>query len=539
MNKKAVCVCICASLAMYAMTSCAKDNGQLPADTDSTSQEQSAVSETTTAYEDNPLARKEFNTSLDLSDIPLNNEVTGFKTFIEAEDGIFDGTLAAIDDGDASGGKAAAPLSDADNILSFVVDFPEDGDYTLTVALSCGGIPTELNVTLDGEDAGIIQADGSGYNEYAVKNIAILKGERIIQIYGNSGECAADSLRVAPSVGITEDDFIVPRTLVNANADEHTKSLYSFLCDTYGRYIISGQYGDKGKSSPELEKLNKLTGKYPAILGLDLIEYSPSRVAHGSNGASVEYAIEWYNYDGGIVSLCWHWNAPDIYLKNSEEQPWFKGFYAEASTISLDKIMNGKDEEGYDLLMSDIDAIAVELKRLQDAGVPVLWRPLHEASGGWFWWGNCEAESYKKLWNIMYDKLTNEHKLNNLIWVWNGQSPEWYPGDETVDIIGEDIYAGNRVYTSQIGKFTSAQKYSSDKKMIAMTENGCLFDPDAAFEDNARWAWFSVWNGEFVVDKLRQLSEEYNEKDMFVHVYSHERVLTLEELPDIKNYPVR
>ena len=49
---------------------------------------------------------------------------------------------------------------------------------------------------------------------------------------------------------------------------------------------------------------------------------------------------------------------------------------------------------------------------------------------------------YKKLWYYLYDELTNKYGCTNLIWVWNGQNPEWYPGDEYVDVIGEDIYAG-------------------------------------------------------------------------------------------------
>lgn len=532
--KKAVRPVVAALLtaSMLSMSACADNSTKEPP-----SPSPSDTSAATTAYEDNPAARKQFNTDLDLSPLPINSEITGFTAFFEAEDGILDGTLEIKDDPSASDGKHVVNLSDVDSTLSFVADFPEDGFYTYTFSLKYSAETADCKVLLDGEDVGLITVDSDGYKEYSIKDIQTKKGERVIQIHGTDDFSSVDSLKISPTVGVEESDFAVSKSLVNPYADEHTKSLMSFLCDTYGKYIISGQYGDKGKNSGEIDKLYKLTGKYPAILGLDLIEYSPSRIAHGSNGAAVDYAIQWYNYDGGIVSLCWHWNAPDIYLKNSSEQPWFKGFYSDASTISLDKIMNGEDPEGYDLLMSDIDAIAVQLKRLEEAGVPVLWRPLHEASGGWFWWGKCNAESYKQLWNIMFDKLTNEYKLTNLIWVWNGQNPEWYPGDETVDIIGEDIYAGNRVYTSQIGKFTSALRYTDSTKMVAMTENGCLVDPDAAFADNARWAWFSVWNGEFVVDKLRQLSEEYNEKSMFEKVYSHERVLTLEELPDIKNYP--
>ena len=86
--------------------------------------------------------------------------------------------------------------------------------------------------------------------------------------------------------------------------------------------------------------------------------------------------------------------------------------------------MIGEDAQGLALLDEDINIIAKALKTLQKKKIPVLFRPLHEASGGWFWWGASGAEPYKKLYIHLYDRLTNYHKLNNIIWVWNGDSAE-------------------------------------------------------------------------------------------------------------------
>ena len=98
----------------------------------------------------------------------------------------------------------------------------------------------------------------------------------------------------------------------------------------------------------------------------------------------------------------------------------------------------------HEVVMADIELIAGELKKLKDADVPVLWRPLHEAEGGWFWWGAEGAEPCKKLYRLLYDQLTNVYGLDNLIWIWTGStSPaaaDWYPGDDVVDIVGYDKY---------------------------------------------------------------------------------------------------
>ena len=180
----------------------------------------------------------------------------------------------------------------------------------------------------------------------------------------------------------------------------------------------------------------------------------------------------------------------------------------------------------------------VKIKKLQDADVPILWRPLHEASGGWFWWGAAGPEAYIKLYQLLYDRLTNYHDIHNLIWVWNGQNKDWYPGDEYVDIVGTDIYPGERVYSAQVAKFDELVQWNGDnKKIVTLSENGCLFDPDLAFRDNAKWSYFATWQGEFVtLNNTYTLSEKYTEKDMVNKVYNHDKVITLDELPDLKTY---
>ena len=370
-----------------------------------------------------------------------------------------------------------------------------------------------------------------------MERVYLTAGEHKIQMTKSWGWIFLDSLIVTASAPTDESIYSVTPALVDTKATDRTRRLMQYLTDMYGKYIISGQYGDRGINGNEFKAIYNETGKYPAILGLDFIEYTPSRTKNGSVGKDVEYAVD-FDKKGGIVTFCWHWNAPEKYLINSKDNPWWRGFYTDGSTINLKKIMDGEDKEGYDLLIRDIDAIAVQLKKLQDADIPILWRPLHEASGGWFWWGASGPESYIKLYKLLYDRLTNYHNIHNLIWVWNGQSKDWYPGDEYVDIVGTDIYLGERVYTSQVSRFNELVQWNGDKrKLVTMSENGCLFDPDLAFRDNAKWSYFATWEGEFVtLNSTYTLSEKYTENDMIDKVYNSEKVVTLDELPDLKTY---
>lgn len=486
--------------------------------------------------------RTEYNTDLDLSDYPLTKSdvPADFSLTVEAESGKLEGNAKANDFPDASGGAYVNGVNVEGDALTMTADIEYSGFYDMNF-LTMGSEGRVNNVLVDGMKVGDITTNSPAeFGDTLLSYIYLDKGTHEITITPSWGYVDIDCLILtAAATPVTEDTYKVEPTLVNPNADENTKRLYKFLCDIYGKYSLAGQYADEGRASSEYEKITAKTGKSFAVLGLDMGNYSLGSKAHGAESKTVEYAYDWYKNAGGIVQLCWHWTTPEDYAVNAGDQPWYSSFYKEGSKLDLDKIMNGEDDAAYQLLMDDIDNMANELARLRDAGVPVLWRPLHEAAGGWFWWGNCEPESYKKLWNVMYDKMTNEHNLTNLIWVWNGQDPAWYPGDETVDINGWDIYAGNHVDSSQSGRFDDmATNYGTKTKLIALTENGCVMDPDKVFNDNARWLFWGTWSDPFTMKLGVVINDEYTTVELLTKAYNHERVLTLDELPDLQNYPL-
>ena len=517
-------------------------------DDSETAAETSAVAASDAASSDDGIKavfgeiRTEYNTDLDISDYPLTKSdvPADFSLTVEAESGKLEGNANANDFPDASGGAYVNDVNVEGDALTMTADIEYSGFYDMNFH-TMGSEGRVNNVLVDGMKVGDITTNSPAeFGDTLLSYIYLDKGSHEITITPSWGYVDIDCLILtAAATPVTEDTYKVEPTLVNPNADENTKRLYKFLCDIYGKYSLAGQYADEGRASSEYEKITAKTGKTFAVLGLDVSNYSLGSKAHGAESKTVEYAYDWYKNAGGIVQLCWHWTTPEDYAVNAGDQPWYSSFYKEGSKLDLDKIMNGEDDAAYQLLMDDIDNMANELARLRDAGVPVLWRPLHEAAGGWFWWGNCEPESYKKLWNVMYDKMTNEHNLTNLIWVWNGQDPAWYPGDETVDINGWDIYAGNHVDSSQSGRFDDmATNYGTKTKLIALTENGCVMDPDKVFNDNARWLFWGTWSDPFTMKLGVVINDEYTTVELLTKAYNHERVLTLDELPDLQNYPL-
>ncbi len=475
-----------------------------------------------------PSATTTTTTLKQTDDKPLN-----FSKTYEAENGKLSNDMSVISGGNASGGKSVGKFESDRSYCQIKINVPSDGIYDIVIRSMGIGGPKENDIYTDGKKVGTFTSENNKFSDYTVSAVSLTKGDHNIHIIKSWGWIELDKITVKTGAKISNSTYNITSSLVNKNSTANTKKLYSFLKDSYGKYVITGQQCDGGINGNEFKAIKNLTGDYPALLGLDMMDYTPSRTALGASSSAVEKAIEFAN-KGGIVTFCWHWNAPTEYLNSTANSPdgWWGGFYTQSSKFDIAKVMNGQDAKGKKLLDRDIKEIAKQLKRLEKAGVPVIWRPLHEGSGGWFWWGAKGSDAYKKLWKYLYKELTNTYGCNNLIWVYNGQSADWYPGDEYVDIVGEDIYPGNHVYDPQVSRFKQAINYGSKTKITALTENGCIFDIDSAVSINALWSWFMTWGGEFTVNGSNY-SEKYTEKSVIKKMYASKYSLTLGSLPKI------
>lgn len=475
-----------------------------------------------------PSATTTTTTVKQTDDKPLN-----FSKTYEAENGKLSNDMSVISNGNASGGKSVGKFENDRSYCQIKINVLSDGIYDIVIRSMGISGSKENDIYTDGKKVGTFTSENNKFSDYTVSAVSLTKGDHNIRIIKSWGWIELDKITVKTGAKISNSTYNVTSSLVNKNSTANTKKLYSFLKDSYGKYVITGQQCDGGINGNEFKAIKNLTGDYPALLGLDMMDYTPSRTALGASSSAVEKAIEFAN-KGGIVTFCWHWNAPTEYLNSTANSPdgWWGGFYTKSSKFDIAKVMNGQDAKGKKLLDRDIKEIAKQLKRLEKAGVPVIWRPLHEASGGWFWWGAKGSDAYKKLWKYLYKELTNTYGCNNLIWVYNGQSADWYPGDEYVDIVGEDIYPGNHVYDPQVSRFKQAINYGSKTKITALTENGCIFDIDSAVSINALWCWFMTWGGEFTVNGSNY-SEKYTEKSVIKKMYASKYSLTLGSLPKI------
>ena len=300
----------------------------------------------------------------------------------------------------------------------------------------------------------------------------------------------------------------------------------SYLADISGDRIVTGQH-TQTMAMEELVKIREVTGREPALLGFELLSYSPNINEQDTdevcmtevreNRGTLKRAFEWAEKKG-LITFTWHWFSP-IGGRS-------KAFYAENTDFDAEKaVIPGTPE--YNALISDMDHIAKLLKQFAEQKIPILWRPFHEMDGNWFWWGARGADTAKKLWLIMYERYTQTHHLNNLIWVWNAAKAEFYPGDDVVDIISRDMYPPAHEHTACRAEFLEMEKIPGQPKIVLIGEIGVLPDVDELHREHVGWASFMTWSKDFC------LTENFTGDDYLKKVYESPYAVTKEDLPEL------
>jgi len=416
---------------------------------------------------------------------------------LEAEDARLTGLEVAAATPGFSGRGYVTGLDQDDDRLDLVFQ-AEAGLCELRIRYHTPHGPKGFALEVNGlSGGGMLAGSGPGFAWQSAGRFQLRDGENLLVLRKGWGWYDVDAFEVAPATAVPPAP--VRAALVDARATPAARRLHAYLVEQYGRRTIAGQQ-DLG----EVRGVRERTGREPALAALDLMDYSPSRRERGAKPeGQTEAAIEWLRAGGGILSYSWHWNAPCDLLDQPDGKEWYKGFYAKATTFDLQAVLADPAGERYRLLLRDIDAIAAELRKLAEADIPVLWRPLHEAQGAWFWWGAKGPGPFVQLWRLLYQRLTEHHGLHHLIWVYsppgNGLAArDWYPGDEWVDVVAPDIYSGRR--PSMSAEWDAAQALVGGRKLVALGEGGDPADPEIMRAFQTRWSWFTTWTGPFIRD---------------------------------------
>lgn len=287
------------------------------------------------------------------------------------------------------------------------------------------------------------------------------------------------------------------------------RNVLGYLQALEGNGMLAGQQETDQSVRGENDRLHSITGRYPAMNGHEVADYTIDPMS--------EAITAWHSHRR-LQSFSWHVGAPPL-----DDYNWLHC----QGTSDINRVLTPGTAENTSWI-AKLDKMAGRLQALKDAQVPVLWRPLHEMNGNWFWWSKGGSGLYKQLWIQMYNYFTTTKQLDNLIWVWAAAevsvpNAAWYPGDQYVDITGSDTYE-SRSNTSNWKAHYDGHKAIAPTKISALTECDYMPDPAAFDSQNIGFVWFLPWYGQWV---------NRNSNATMTSVYNHSYVITADEMPDL------
>ena len=451
-----------------------------------------------------------------------------FYSLYEAEDAkLSDDLKVSFERDDYSGDGYVKGFTDKSSIV-FDVKATADQHYDLSFSIASDSV-ADCHLTLDGDVISTFRTqEGGAFTYITVSGVYMKKGASKLELTVSGGTIDIDYLKVENSdVHSKANTKTSAETSVKKSASS-AKELKKFLADSYGKYIITGQYVSDN-TDKEIDLVYRTTGKFPVI------RFSDMDISEGTADTD---AIKAWHEKGGISCVSWYWSAPSKKSGVRTEDTDFSLGNAvtdeDVASLSQDKIKSmvkkKKISEECSLLIADIDAMAEKLKGLGDT--PIMFRPLPEGCGDWYWWGAEGADAYKWLWELIYKRMAEYHKLDNLLWVWNGQNKDSLV--DNFDIAAADLFInGGKDYGERFSEaYAAIQGYAGKDKIIGITECGSVPDTDTAFRDKAVWSFFGLMGGEYVSDSKGEYSEQYTSKDALIKAYNSEGTLTLDEIEE-------
>ena len=259
-------------------------------------------------------------------------------------------------------------------------------------------------------------------------------------------------------------------------------------------------YGLTWAYDKDSSDVKNVCGDYPAVMGFELggIEMGDEKSLDSVPFTRITEEVINHYKRGGIITLSWHPRNPVTTVEGGgnagQKFPEGTAWDVTDSTVVKSILPGGSQHEKFQLWMQRLSDFLATLKTADGQSIPIIFRPWHENTGSWFWWGEklCTADEYKALWNMLQDKL-NADGFTNLVWAYSpGMAPdlteekflERYPGNDRIALVGIDGYQwGTREdFMKQLDPNLDMLTKFAEKngKIAALTECGLknLTEPD-------------------------------------------------------------
>ena len=280
-------------------------------------------------------------------------------------------------------------------------------------------------------------------------------------------------------------------------------------------------YGLTWEYQTDSSDVKNVCGDWPAVMGFELggIEMGDAKNLDSVPFTKMREEIIKHYLRGGIVTISWHPRNPVTTIEGGglagQKFPEGTAWDTSDSTVVKNILEGGSQYERFKTWMERLSQFLATLKTEDGQKIPIIFRPWHENTGSWFWWGEklCTADEYKALWDMLQDKLDGDG-FDNLLWAYSpGMAAdlteekylERYPGDDCVELVGIDGYqwGSKEDFVAQLDQnLAMLMKFAADHgKIAALTECGLknLTDPTwwtstlTPVLDKYQISYFLVW----------------------------------------------
>ncbi len=460
----------------------------------------------------------------------------------EAEDGTLTKDAAVASNTEASGGKYVK--MNGGDITFPAVTVEKAGQYSVVVHYMNNYGGDKINYVGVGSTTSQVSFPVTDKGKFVdVETVLTLAaGANTIAITNSWGWIDVDYIEVKE---FEAKAFTLCNAPVTKNATPSAIKLYNFLVNNFGKKTISGvmtgnmdayTIGDATQHE-DVQAVYKAGGKYPALIGADLMNATGANKDEGWFQQYTEKAIDiakttWKK--GGIPAFTWHWRPGDeveFYVKGAHdtytEFDFSEAFIKGSTTWDT-------TSAAYKAIVGDIDHVSQIFLGLQKEGVAAIFRPLHESGGNWFWWSINTGKQFIALYQLLYERMVFKNGVNNLIWDFNPQDASklsWTPGETYYDVLSVDIYNKANDHQSNSAAFIDFANKGGTNKIIALSENGPIPDVDKMYEENAPWSWWMPWYDSWSAGYVSQTAASVWQKNL-----ADERIITLDEMPGWDNY---
>ena len=275
-------------------------------------------------------------------------------------------------------------------------------------------------------------------------------------------------------------------------ATKETVSLFRSLYGLQNKGVMYGHqddlmYGYKWWYEKDRSDTRDFTGDYPAVAGFELghLELGDERSLDSVSFAQITEQIKVHYKRGGVITVSWHLNNP---LTMQIKDPNAKKQSGTAWDVSSKEVVasilpGGKNHDLFNTWLERLASFFIGLKDDDGTPIPFVFRPFHEHSGSFFWWGTdiCTDEEYSALWRYTAGFLRDKKNIHNILYAYNTdrvtsleQYLKGYPGDDIIDMLSLDMYDRGEQFGGELDKalgFVTAEAVKRNK-LTALSETG-------------------------------------------------------------------